>query len=78
MRQKSYGRIINISSIGVKFGGGPTTLHYSASKAALEAMTRSIAKAGAPYNVLVNAIRVGVLLILHFTARWVVMIFPSA
>lgn len=60
MRQKSYGRIINISSIGVKFGGGPTTLHYSASKAALEAMTRSIAKVGAPYNVLVNAIRAGV------------------
>ena len=60
MKQSLTGRIINISSIGVKFGGGPTTLAYSASKAALEAVTRSLAKEGAPYNVLVNAIQAGV------------------
>ena len=60
MKEKSFGRIINMSSIGVKFGGGPTTLVYSASKAALEAVTRSLAKEGASHNVLVNAIRVGV------------------
>ncbi len=60
MRQKSFGRIINIGSIGVKFGGGSTTIHYSASKAALEAVTLSLAKVGARENVLVNAIRVGV------------------
>jgi NAD(P)-dependent dehydrogenase (short-subunit alcohol dehydrogenase family) len=60
MKEKSFGRIINISSIGVKFGGGPTTLAYSASKAALEAVNRSLAKEGASHNVLVNAIRAGV------------------
>ena len=60
MRAKSFGRIINISSIGVKFGGGRTTVHYSASKAALEAVTRSLSKVGAPDNVLVNVIRAGV------------------
>lgn len=58
-RQRS-GRIINISSISAKFGGSPTTVHYSASKAALEAITRSFAKAAAPFNVLVNTVRPGV------------------
>ena len=60
MSQQKSGRIVNVSSIGVKFGGGVNTVHYSASKAALEALTMSFAKAGAPYNVLVNAVRAGV------------------
>ena len=60
MSKQNKGRIINISSIGVKFGGSPVTAHYSASKAALEAITKSFAKAGAPYNILVNAVRPGV------------------
>ena len=60
MTQQGAGRIINISSIGVKFGGGITTVHYSASKAALEALTKSFAKAGATSNVLVNTVRAGV------------------
>lgn len=60
MSKQCSGRIINISSIGVKFGGSPVTVHYSASKAALEAITKSFAKAGAPFNVLVNAVQAGV------------------
>lgn len=60
MSQQGSGKIVNVSSIGVKFGGGVNTVHYSASKAALEALTMSFAKAGAPYNVLVNAVRAGV------------------
>lgn len=61
MKKAHWGRIINISSIGIKFGGNPSTVSYTVSKAALEAMTIAFAKAGAPYNVLVNAIRVGVI-----------------
>jgi NAD(P)-dependent dehydrogenase (short-subunit alcohol dehydrogenase family) len=60
MSEQGWGRIINISSIGVKFGGGLNTVHYSASKAALEALTNSFARAGAPHNVLVNTVRAGV------------------
>lgn len=60
MRTQQSGTIINISSIGVKFGGSATSMHYSASKSALEAITRSFAKVGAPYNVRVNAIEAGV------------------
>ncbi len=60
MIENKWGRIINISSIGVKFGGAPTTAHYSMSKAALEALTCSLHKLAAPHNVLVNTVRVGV------------------
>ena len=60
MQENTWGRIINISSIGVKFGGGSSTAHYSASKSTLELMTHAFAKIGAPHNVLVNAIRAGV------------------
>ena len=59
MSKKKNGRIINISSGGWKYGGGKTTVHYGASKAALEALTMAFAKIGAPHNVLVNAIRPG-------------------
>jgi NAD(P)-dependent dehydrogenase (short-subunit alcohol dehydrogenase family) len=59
MSKKKNGRIINISSGGWKYGGGKDTIHYSVSKAALEALTMAFAKIGAPHNVLVNAIRPG-------------------
>jgi len=54
------GRIVNVSSIGVKFGGSATSLHYSAAKSALEGLTIGLCKAGAPHGILVNAIRPGV------------------
>lgn len=60
MEKHGGGRIVNISSIGVKFGGSPTSMHYSASKQALEGMTFGLAKAGYGCNVLVNVIRPGV------------------
>ena len=59
MSKKKNGRIINISAGGWKYGGGKNTLHFGASKAALEALTMAFAKIGAPHNVLVNAIRPG-------------------
>jgi NAD(P)-dependent dehydrogenase (short-subunit alcohol dehydrogenase family) len=60
MNQQRDGSIVNISSIGVKFGGGLRTKPYSISKAALEALTKSLASLAAPNNVRVNALRVGV------------------
>lgn len=59
MGKNNGGKIINISSIGVKYGGSPTSLHYAAAKSALETVTAGLAKAGAPYGILVNAIRPG-------------------
>lgn len=55
------GRIINISSVSSKYGGSANNLHYSSSKSALEGLTRGFARAGAEHNILVNAIRCGVI-----------------
>jgi 3-oxoacyl-[acyl-carrier protein] reductase len=58
IRQK-HGRIVNISSIaGSRSIPGP--VHYAASKAALDGMTRSLAHELGPYGVLVNAIAAGI------------------
>ena len=59
MKKSSGGKIINISSIAAKYGGSTRSLHYGASKAALEAVTIGLARAGAPHNILVNAVRGG-------------------
>lgn len=60
MIKKKWGRIINISSIGVKYGGNINSIGYTMSKNALESMTLSFAKYCAKDNVLINCIRTGV------------------
>lgn len=60
MKNFNYGKIINISSIGVKYGGSINSCPYTISKSALEMMTKSFAKEGSKYNILINTLRVGV------------------
>ena len=60
MSAQKSGRVINISTVAVKYGGSPKAIHYVTAKGALEAQTVAFAKAGAPDNVLVNVIRCGV------------------
>lgn len=55
MRAKGWGRIVNIASIAGK-EGNPSLSAYSASKAAVIALTKSLAKELATSGVLVNAI----------------------
>ena len=50
-----YGRIINIASIAGK-EGNPNAAHYSASKAGVIALTKSLGKELAPHNILANAV----------------------
>ncbi len=50
-----YGRIVNIASVAGK-EGNPNASHYSASKAGLIALTKSLAKELATKGVLVNAV----------------------
>ena len=50
-----YGRIVNVASIAGK-EGNPNASHYSASKAGLIALTKSLAKELATKGVMVNAI----------------------
>ena len=53
-----YGRIVNIASIAGK-DGNPNASHYSASKAGLIGLTKSLAKELATKGVLVNCHRAG-------------------
>jgi len=50
-----YGRIVNIASIAGK-EGNPNAAHYSASKAGLIALTKSLGKELASYDIAVNAV----------------------
>lgn len=59
--KKCGGRIINISSVNVKYGGSAKSMHYCASKAALDSLTIGFAREGAHYNILVNSIRCGLI-----------------
>jgi NAD(P)-dependent dehydrogenase (short-subunit alcohol dehydrogenase family) len=55
MIKAGFGRIVNIASVAGK-EGNPNASHYSASKAGLIALTKSLAKETATKGVLVNAI----------------------
>ena len=55
MIAQDYGRIVNIASIAGK-EGNPNAAHYSASKAGVIALTKSLAKELATRNISVNAI----------------------
>ncbi len=55
MLARGYGRIVNIASVAGK-EGNPNASHYSASKAGLIALTKSLAKETATRGVLVNAV----------------------
>lgn len=61
MKERRFGRIVNISSIAAKYGGSAYSLHYGCSKRALEGLTKTLAKDGASHNVLVNTVRPGVI-----------------
>jgi NAD(P)-dependent dehydrogenase (short-subunit alcohol dehydrogenase family) len=55
MIEKKYGRIVNIASVAGK-EGNPNASHYSASKAGVIALTKSLGKELAGKGILVNAV----------------------
>jgi NAD(P)-dependent dehydrogenase (short-subunit alcohol dehydrogenase family) len=55
MMKQAYGRIVNIASVAGK-EGNPNASHYSASKAGLIGLTKSLGKELAKAGVLVNAV----------------------
>ena len=55
MIKAGYGRIVNIASIAGK-EGNPNASHYSASKAGLIGLTKSLGKELAGYDIAVNAV----------------------
>ena len=65
MKERRYGKIINIASIAARQGNAELS-HYAASKAAVASWTQSSALQLAPYDVNVNAICPGLL----WTPMW--------
>jgi len=55
MVEKRYGRVVNIASIAGK-EGNPNASHYSAAKAGVIALTKSLAKETATSGVIVNCV----------------------
>jgi len=55
MLSQGYGRIVNVASVAGK-EGNPNASHYSASKAGLIALTKSLAKEVATKGIVVNAV----------------------
>lgn len=58
MKNKKFGRVLHLSSIGVKYGGGETTFNYALSKHLLEFKPSHLKKL-TKYNILSNVLRVG-------------------
>ena len=58
MMRRGGGRIVNISSRGA-FRGEPTAPAYGASKAAMNSMGQSLAKALAPHNIFIGTVAPG-------------------
>lgn len=69
MRQAGWGRVINISSVAATMAPS-TAPDYAASKAAMNAMTSSLAKAVAAQGVTVNAVSPGTIRSATLDARF--------
>lgn len=59
MIQRRYGRIVNVSSVTGPLVSNPGEAAYSAAKAAIVGMTRSIALEAAPHDVVINCVAPG-------------------
>jgi len=61
MKKRTGGRIVNVSSIAARNGGGLGAGHYAAAKAGVMAMTKNLAKELAGSGILVNNVSPGVI-----------------
>lgn len=61
MMAQQSGAIVSLASVAGKVGGLIAGAHYAASKAAVECLTKSLAKLGASHGVRVNAVAPGII-----------------
>lgn len=62
MKQNNYGRIVNLSSVSGKKGGGVFGgSHYSAAKAAASGFSKAVAREMAPFGITCNSVAPGLI-----------------
>ena len=61
MTRQGWGRIVNISSVGARTGGGAGSIPYHAAKAGLMALTKGLAKEVATLAITVNTVAAGII-----------------
>lgn len=61
MKRQGGGRIINVSSVAARNGGGPGAAAYATAKAGVSTLTRAMAKELVTDGILVNAVAPGVI-----------------
>lgn len=59
MREQKYGKIVNVSSVAGKRGDFSGNAHYTAAKAGIIGLTKSLAGYAAPFGINVNAVAPG-------------------
>lgn len=59
MKERGYGRIVNMASLAGQNGGTATGAHYAASKGAILTLTKVFARDLAPFGITVNAVSPG-------------------
>jgi 3-oxoacyl-[acyl-carrier protein] reductase len=62
MKERKWGRIINMTSISGRSGGAPGGSHYASAKAGLISFSKALAKELAPFGITSNAIAPGIIL----------------
>jgi len=61
MKRQGKGRIVNMTSIAARNGGGPGSAAYATAKGGVSTLTRAMAKELVSENILVNAVAPGVI-----------------
>jgi 3-oxoacyl-[acyl-carrier protein] reductase len=61
MAKQGWGRIVNISSVGARTGGGAGSIPYHAAKAGLMALSKGLAKEVAANGITVNSVAPGII-----------------
>ncbi|MBD3420423.1 MAG: SDR family oxidoreductase [Chitinivibrionales bacterium] len=59
--ENKQGAIVNLASLAGQVGGIAVGAHYSASKAAIQSLTKTLARIGGPHGVRVNAAAPGII-----------------
>jgi 3-oxoacyl-[acyl-carrier protein] reductase len=61
MKKQGFGKIVNVSSVAARNGGGPGSAHYSTSKSAVLTFTKGLAKELINSGITVNNVSPGVI-----------------